>query len=136
MSEPDHITRVQQLFVEHISTVKHFVFSLLPNPNAAEDVVQEVFLTITAKAHDFEPETNFKAWVLTIARFKVFEQLRREKRENDRLSDEVIDLLAAEADNPDAGREASEIRALSKCLRKLGTKARRMIELKYRKDRD
>tara|TARA_R110002096_G_scaffold169222_6_gene340776 strand:- start:3720 stop:4241 length:522 start_codon:yes stop_codon:yes gene_type:complete len=132
MPQQDHTTRVQQLFVENISMVKHFVISLLPNPSAAEDVVQEVFLTVTAKAHDFEPETNFKAWVLTIARFKVLEQLRKEKRDRNRLSDEVIDLLADETDGADPGRAAAEIRALTKCLGKLAAKPRRMIELQYR----
>ena len=111
--------------------LKHFILSLLPNPSEAEDVLQEVFLTVTAKANDFEPGTNFKAWVLTIARFKALEQLRRDQRDNNRLSDAVIDLLAAEADDGDPSRDAAELHALSKCLGKLASKPRRMIELQY-----
>ncbi len=132
MNRPDQTTRVQQLFVQHISSVKYFVLSLLPHPGEAEDIVQEVFLTVTAKANDFEEGTNFKAWVITIARFKVLEHFRREKRTRNRLSDELIELLASEADEPDVERDSELMGALSKCIEKLAPKPRRMIELQYR----
>lgn len=134
MRGADQTTQVQQLFVQHIAVVKYFILSLLPNPSEAEDVVQEIFLTITAKANDFEPGTNFKAWVLTIARFKALEQLRREDRARHRLTDEVIDQLAAETDEADPVRDAARRRALAKCLAKLAPKPRRMIELQYREN--
>ena len=134
MPESDQTTEVQALFVQHISAVKHFVLSLLPNPSEAEDVVQEVFLTVTAKANDFRTGTNFKAWVFTIARFKVMEQLRREKKAKKRLSDEAIDALAAEIDDPNPGSDAAVQRARAKCLTKLAPKPRAMIELQYQEE--
>ncbi|MEO0446031.1 MAG: sigma-70 family RNA polymerase sigma factor [Verrucomicrobiota bacterium] len=134
MSAPDQTTHVQQLFVQHIAVVKYFVLSLLPNPSEAEDIVQEVFLTVTAKANDFEPGTNFKAWVLTIARFKALEQLRREHRSQKRLSDEVIERLAEETDPIDPHRDAARKRALRDCIAKLAAKPRTMIELQYREN--
>jgi len=39
----------------------------------AEDVLQETFLTVTAKAASFAEGTNFIGWACTIARFKVLE---------------------------------------------------------------
>lgn len=131
-SSSDPTTHVQQLFVKHVSLLKHFIISLLPNPSEAEDIVQEVFLVITAKAHDFEPGTNFKAWLLTIARFKVLEHLRREKRKANRLSDTAIELLAADMEEADAGPDPETLRALGKCLNKLAPKPRTMVELQYR----
>ncbi|MFT5466545.1 MAG: RNA polymerase sigma-70 factor (ECF subfamily) [Verrucomicrobiales bacterium] len=131
MPAPDHTTEVQALFVQHIAPVKHFVLSLLPNPSEAEDVVQEVFLTITAKANDFQTGTNFKAWAFAIARFKVLELLRRNRRDQNRLSDEVIEQLAAEAEDPNPGQDSATMRALAKCLEKLAPKPRKMIELQY-----
>ncbi|MEM1295242.1 MAG: sigma-70 family RNA polymerase sigma factor [Verrucomicrobiota bacterium] len=131
-SSGDQTTHVQQLFVKHVALLKHFVISLLPNPSEAEDIVQEVFLVITAKAHDFEPGTNFKAWLLTIARFKVLEHLRREKRTANRLSDTAIDLLAADMEDADSGPDPATLRALSKCLNKLAPKPKLMVELQYR----
>jgi RNA polymerase sigma-70 factor, ECF subfamily len=132
----DHTTRVQQRFVQHAASVKYFVLSLLPHPGEAEDVVQEVFLTVTAKANDFEEGTNFKAWAFAIARFKVLEHLRRQRREAFRLSDATLELLADEAvemtDESDALRERDLNQALARCLDKLAPKTRQLVELVYR----
>lgn len=103
---------------------------MLPNPVEADDVVQEVFLTVTAKANDFETGTNFKAWVLTIARFKVLELYRKNKRVC-ALSDELLETLAEEMDDPDSHREAATLKALSHCVGKLAPRPRQMIELLY-----
>ena len=132
----DHTTQVQQRFVQHVASVKYFVLSLLSNPSSAEDVVQEVFLTVTAKANDYEEGTNFKAWVFAIARFKVLEQLRTEKREGQRLSDATIDLLLGEAAedslSDDIEQEQQLTLALRGCLKELAPKARQMVERVYR----
>lgn len=111
--------------------IKGFVISILPNPSEAEDIVQEVFLVITAKANAYEQGTNFKAWALTIARFKVLEHLRRERRSQNRFSDVLIERLAEEVEDVDLDFEAARKKALKKCLRRLSPKARTMIELQY-----
>lgn len=134
MSAPDHTTRVQQLFIKHLDDVRYFIVSILPNPSQTEDIVQEVFLTMTAKAHDFDPNTNFRAWVFTIARFKVLELTRREKRINNRLVEPVIEQLASDAEVLDPIDNACRKQALIKCLAKLAPRARQVIELQYREN--
>ena len=67
----NQITAVQQLFVRHQSKVRSVALALTADFAAAEDVVQETFLTVTAKACDFDLDTNFLAWACAIARLKV-----------------------------------------------------------------
>lgn len=129
----DHTTRVQQRFVQHVAEITYFVLSLVPNPSEADDVVQETFLTVTAKANDFTDGTNFKAWVFAIARFKIREHWRKQNRESSRLSDAAIELLAAEAAEGEETRDDPELAgALAKCLKKLAPKARLLVESVYR----
>lgn len=134
-SVTEHTTHVQQLFVQHGAAVKYFVLSLLPSPAEAEDVVQEVFLTVTAKAHDFEEGTNFKSWAFAIARFKVLEFLRARKRAPMTLSQETMELLADESSEDLFGEDLHAMsklnETLSQCLDKLPPKARRLVELVY-----
>ena len=60
MAETDDPTlRVQQLFVRHQGQLKAFVLALWPDFARADDVLQEVFLTVTAKAAEFEPDDEF-----------------------------------------------------------------------------
>ncbi len=67
---------------------------------AADDVIQETFLTVTKKAADFQPETNFLAWSCAIVRLKVPENQHASRR----FSPAVVDSLAASA-TPDLLRE-------------------------------
>lgn len=136
MSQPvDHTTKVQQLFVQEAASIKYFVLSLLPNPGEAEDLVQEVFLTVTAKAADFTEGSNFKAWAFTIARFKVLEFHRRQKWIPHSLSEATMAMLADEAaEIPDRYTIEKEQRlnqALSRCIKKLAPKAKLLVERVY-----
>jgi RNA polymerase sigma-70 factor (ECF subfamily) len=67
----EHTLRVQQHFVRHQGALKAFVLALWPDFAEADDVLQEVFLTVTAKAHQFEEGTNFLSWARSIARYEV-----------------------------------------------------------------
>jgi len=63
----DHVLLVQKLFVQHMPQLRAFVLSLMPDFSQVDDIIQDAFLTVTAKAADFQEGTNFKAWVFTIA---------------------------------------------------------------------
>ena len=59
--EPDnpipHQMQVQQLFVKHQGALKRYILSLVPDFADADDVLQQVFLTVSDKADDYELET-------------------------------------------------------------------------------
>lgn len=128
MSDPA-VAAVQQLFVRHQSAVRAFALALTGDFAAADDVVQETFLTVTAKAADFEPETNFVAWACAIARLKVLENRRAAKR----FSPAVVESLAASIPvaeiGPDLGQERLSL--LLECLKQLPPRGRELIRLRY-----
>ena len=132
MPSSDQTLEVQKLFVDHLPALKRFILSLLPNRSEADDVVQEVFLTVTTKANEFVLGSNFKEWLFAIARFKVLEHLRRAKRDPHVLTDSVIEKLADEAEEVDPEEESLTLRALAKCIEKLAPKRKQAIELQYR----
>lgn len=129
-SDSDHTKHVQELFVEHTAGLRYFVLSMLPDPQEAQDVIQETFLTVTAKANDYQTQSNFRAWVYTIARFKVLEVFKKKKKEANRLSNIAIDILAQEA--VELEDESPRTSALNSCLQKLSDKSATMIELRYK----
>ncbi len=132
MQSPNQTLEVQKLFVDHLPALKRFILSLLPNRSEADDVTQEVFLTVTTKAGEFVLGSNFKAWAFAIARFKVLEHLRRAKRDPHVLSDSVIEKLVDEADETDPETDSLTLGALDKCIEKLAPKRKQAIELRYR----
>jgi len=127
---PDHTLRVQQLFVKHQSRVRAYILSLQPNFSEAEDILQEVFLVLTRKAEDFQEGSNFMAWVVTIARFKVLEALRRRRNAETALSEEVIEVLAS--DWPvEEGETEARFAAVRRCLEKLAPRSQEVMRLRY-----
>jgi len=77
-----------------------FVFSAI-RPQAADDVLQEVLISITASLKTFEGSSNeeFWKWCYKIARRRIYDHIR--KKASDRLQpmphDELLDLLDAPA---------------------------------------
>lgn len=116
---------VQQLFLRHERAVRAFVYGLTRDIAATDDIVQETFLTVTAKASDYEPGTNFPAWACTIARLKVYESRRATRR----LSDAACDALAAAHEPPPEPDD--RLAAVLSCLEKLPARSRELIRLRY-----
>ena len=119
---------VQMLFVQHASALRGFVHALMPDFAWADDIVQETFLTITKKAADFEPGTNFLGWACTIARFKVMEAGRKAKNSTT-LSPDIIESLCA--CEPEAEASDERLRHLAECLEKLAPQSRQAVEMRY-----
>jgi RNA polymerase sigma-70 factor (ECF subfamily) len=129
-TQPQLVEEVQRLFLRHSGLLRGFILGLLPDHNRAEDVFQEVFLTVTRKAQDFQPGTNFPAWARSIARLKVLEQLRAARSVPHLLDPEALDAVLAVAhcvDDDWAERRA----ALKGCLEQLAPRAREILELRY-----
>ena len=134
MPQSDQTFEVQKLFVDHLPALRRFVLSLMPSRSEADDVVQEVFLTVTTKASQFVLGSNFKAWLFAIARFKVLEHLRRVKRDPHLLTDSVLEKLAEEGSETDTEPDPLVLRALANCIEKLAPKRKKAIELQYGED--
>jgi RNA polymerase sigma factor (sigma-70 family) len=58
---------------------------------AAEDVVQDVFLTLWRNAGRFDPDRGtVRAWVLQIAHFRLLNELRRRSRQPEIVAEELV----------------------------------------------
>jgi RNA polymerase sigma-70 factor (ECF subfamily) len=123
----DPTLHVQQLFVRHQGPLKAFVLAMWPDFARADDVLQEVFLAVTAKASEFEPGTNFPAWARSIARFKLLEARRRLNLHS--LDHDGLTSLAAAC--PDDWGGDDRLAALAKCLPTLAPKAQELVRLRY-----
>jgi RNA polymerase sigma-70 factor (ECF subfamily) len=127
--EGQSTAHVHALFVQNLMPLRGYVVALLPDFSRVDDVVQETFLTVTAKAADFQPGTNFKAWLFAIARRKVLEALRDPACGRVAFTAEVIEALSAEEDDQPWLEE--HLQALRACLDRLAPQARRAIDLRY-----
>ncbi|MES2439127.1 MAG: sigma-70 family RNA polymerase sigma factor [Verrucomicrobiota bacterium] len=122
---------VQGLFLTHIDLIRGFIRALVRDRHLADDVLQETFLTVSKKAGSFEIGTNFPRWACAIARLKVLEALRGEKRNLRALSEEAVDALTASHEIP---AQALRAEMLENCIASLPPAMKRSVELRYTGD--
>lgn len=125
-----HTLHVQKLFVRYQGQLRAFVLAVWPDFGRADDVLQEAFLTVTAKAADFQEGSNFLAWSRAITQRKVQETRRLSRRPT--LSPDVLDSLAAAC--PEGWAEDRRMAALAECLKSLPPRARELVRLRYHKE--
>jgi RNA polymerase sigma-70 factor (ECF subfamily) len=102
-------------------------------PADAEDVVQDVLLTVHAVRHTYDPKRPFGPWLAAIANRRIIDRLRRHTRQKSR----EIELAAEHETFPDApanlDHTAPAERALAGAIDKLPPDQReaiRMLKLK------
>ena len=119
---------MQQLFVQNLVPLRGMLAALVRERDRVDDLVQETFLTVTAKAAAFREGTSFRGWCFTIARYKVLESFRVRPC-GEALAPEVLEALTAVEPiiPPDEGR----VQHLAACIERLAPQARRAIELRY-----
>jgi len=107
-----------------------YVFSLLPDHVAAQDVLQETNLTLWRKAAEFQPGTSFLSWATQVAYFHVLSHRRRSRRDRLVFDEQVLAYLAErQADR--ATEPGNRLVALRGCLEKLPQPSRKLLEERY-----
>ena len=117
--------------VSHQEDLRAFIYALLPNSPAADDVLQNTNLILWKKRSAFKQGTNFHAWAFKIARIQAQHQYDRVRRETRLVfSESTLNNIAdAASDNP---LREKELTSLENCIDKLNDKQRSIIEARYR----
>ena len=88
-----------RLLTQHDRWLATYVFSLVASATDAQDILQEVKVTMWKQFAKFEQGTNFRAWARKIATNQILNYRRSEKkRPSSTLDEEFIEAVAAEID--------------------------------------
>lgn len=102
----------------------NYIRRLTGDPNLAEDVFQNTFLTVHVKRHLFRVGRPFRPWLYTLATNQTIDALRRNSRHHrpslDRRRDgggsdsqtTLMDMLSDAGESPEAGLEQRELAEL------------------------
>lgn len=70
---------IELLFKKYKNDVYAYLISLTHNKTLAEDLTSETFLSAIKSLSKFKGQSSAKTWLFSIARFKWYEHLRKEK---------------------------------------------------------
>jgi RNA polymerase sigma-70 factor (ECF subfamily) len=119
-----------QLITANHDHLRRYIYTLLPHEQDAQDVMQEVCLTMSRKFAQYDRTRPFLPWACGFAYLKVLQHRDRSPRRTVLLPVDVLELVARE-------REAEEpvlaerLVALERCLAKLGRADRDLIKARY-----
>jgi len=114
-------TELERIYGEYAPTVLGYLINVLGDRGAAEDVHQQVFLEVWQRASTYDPErASILTWIMTIARSRAVDQLRRRVPEPQDPGEHGPLGLAEDADpelSPDALIERWRVAHLLSLLR-------------------
>ena len=129
MDDPVSI-ELAQLLTQYQRRLYAFIMSLVPDPNQANDILQETNLALCKSASKYDPDRNFLAWAFKIARFQVLAFLKKQKRSRLVFDDELLVQLADDSEE-ESERFEDMRKALNTCLGKLPNRHRALVEARY-----
>ena len=99
------------------------------DPDLAEDVVQDVLLTVHRIRHTWDPQRPFSPWLASIAARRGIDRIRRDSRiSRHEVSDELaLETYATPAANNDSGALRA-VEAIEPLLAALPERQRRALE--------
>ncbi|MBI1371651.1 MAG: sigma-70 family RNA polymerase sigma factor [Phycisphaera sp.] len=122
-----------RLFLANEQGIYSFILSLVHHWADADDLMQETCEVMWRKFEQFEPGSNFTAWAMQIAYFRVLNYRKIKRTARSRLSDANIEALTDRFVKLSDQREARRD-ALEQCLHKLPEDQRKIIALRYEPD--
>jgi len=108
-----------------------YILTLLPDLDAANDVLQETNLILWRKWHEYSEGTSFHAWVCRIAYYAVLAHRRDLARDRHLFDEELVSQIARAA--TERTSEEGQVLALRRCLSRLTAPQRDLIRERYSK---
>ena len=121
------------LLVQNQSYIRSYIACMVPNRNDCDDVLQETFSEMWLKFDKYEDGTNFRAWGVAIARFKILSHQRRYKTSKLHFNLDTLKLLEEETDTHSEKSFIQDQKSiLRQCLEKLSNKEKKYLSFRYK----
>ena len=120
-----------RLLLQHENALRAFARSLLPDWDAVDDVLQDASVIMWQKLGQLENEHGFLPWGKVIVRFHCYRYLEQKKRRGAVFSNELVAILADEAEQIDEAEHSKRRQALESCLGKLSQAQRELVFAPY-----
>ena len=124
----DDISAFNTLYWEYHAAVYANTLKLIKDPAIAEDIVQEVFVTLWGKRHTIDPEQDIAGWLFVISHHKTVDQLKRKLKQA--LAQKELSIFTEDHSiivNTDLKEE--QLNAIEKAMDQLSPQKRKVFEL-------
>ncbi len=122
--------RFVELLTAHQRQLYGYIYAIIHNAHDTEELLQATTTVLWRDFDDFTYDTNFGAWAIKTARYRVLAYLKQQKTASSRFSGVAIEAI--EDGFCDIANEMDFRKdALESCLKKLPEQQREVIRLRY-----
>lgn len=121
-----------QLLAEIAPYVQNVIISSLANQDAAEDIMQEVLISVHKSLNSYKPDRPFKPWLMAIVNFRRTDYLRKyysQRQDKTATTDENYEFEAQNVTKPVHAGELKDIEAALATLPEQQQRIFRMIKI-------
>jgi RNA polymerase sigma-70 factor, ECF subfamily len=126
--------RFLRTFVRHEAALRAYARVMVPTWEAVDDVMQEASVVMWRKFAELDGEENFLSWARVIVRFEALRARRKFARDRLVFSEELLAVLADEAEDSPEELRVAEAAALRGCLQKMSPAHQELILAPYAGD--
>lgn len=108
-----------------------FVYNMVRNREAAEDITQEVFITIYNKLYLYNKIYKFSNWIFQVARNKSIDYIRKYKRVYESSIEEYANLSSYNNEIEDSAMYEELISTIVKYINTLSQEDKQILYLRY-----
>ena len=130
MPDNGQVESFTQLLIANQGRIYGYIFTLVQDRHATEEILQEASTVLWKKFNQFKPGTDFGAWAMKVSRFSVFEWRRRQAKLPLPMDDELLESLSEKALELSCDAEA-QLEALENCVGKLSERDQALIADRY-----
>ena len=127
--DADH-DRFLRLWTQALPALAGYIAAVVPDPNAGDDVLQEIAVAALRRFPDYDPARPFIAWAMGIAKIQVLTDRRDRARASARLRRETVEQLAEPWEEVLPEMDERK-RALGECLGTVTGRGRELVVLRY-----
>jgi RNA polymerase sigma-70 factor, ECF subfamily len=121
---------ILELFARHQQRLYLYILAMLPNHADADDVLQNTTIVVWQKFDQFEPGTDFRAWVFRICYYEICKQRERNRHREIGFSAELVDELSAEYHRREELLDTRQAAAPG-CIERLAPTDRELLDAVY-----
>lgn len=114
------------LIERYQAPLRYFISRLSANPEMAEDIFQDTWLTVIRRIHSLKKTDAFSTWLYRIARNKVYQQFRRKRK-----LCELNENIAVPNDTDNDFFTTEDAVKIHRCLKELLPEYREVLMLRF-----
>jgi len=121
------ISAFNTLYWRYHTAIYANALRLLKDPVIAEDIVQDVFITLWEKRLLIDPNQDIAGWLFVVCHHKSVDQLKRKLRQS--IAEKVLQPVIEDPHTFEIDIEEEQIRAIERAVDQLSPQKRKVFEL-------